>query len=58
MRQKKNEHKYFSFLFLFIEHVPVDNILRQLGVDPYSIHHPTGIINSPSNIISYITNIY
>lgn len=46
------------FFILFIEHVPVDNILRQLGVDPYSIHQSTGIINSPSNMISYITNIY
>lgn len=42
-----------------LENVSVDQVLRQLGVDPHSLQqqqHPTGIINQPSN--TYIFNSY
>jgi len=47
----------YTDVFLFIGNVPVDNVLRQLGIDPYSVQHPSGILNPSSNMITYVTNV-
>ncbi len=52
--EKKKKVCIFPFL-LSIENVSVDNVLRQLGVDPYAMQQSPGIINSPSNIGTYVT---
>jgi hypothetical protein len=42
--------------FYFVENVSIDNVLRQLGVDPNSLQQSSGIINRASNIIIQVVN--
>ena len=42
----------FRMLIYFTEHVPVDQVLRQLGVEPYSLQPATGIL-APA--VQYLT---
>ncbi|UJR10079.1 hypothetical protein I4U23_014301 [Adineta vaga] len=45
-----------SSVFNVSEHVPIDSILHQLGVNPHSIHHAPGIISPTRNIVTYVTH--
>jgi hypothetical protein len=51
-----NKNKCRNSVFRFVENVSIDNVLRQLGVDPYSLHQNSGIISPASNVIIQVVN--
>lgn len=56
--RRRKQNSYCDMFFFLLENVSVDQVLRQLGVDPHSLQqqHHSGITNQPSN--TYIFNSF
>jgi hypothetical protein len=58
-KENKRSFKKLNIHFLYyIEHVPIDSVLRQFGIDSHSLHHSSSFINPSANFVSYATSIY